>query len=291
MDVRDKTAVVTGAGSGVGRELALSFARGGANVVCCGRREHRLAETVVAIENEDGVGLAVPTDVADWNQVLNMVHVACERFGSIDVLFNNAGSFRYVGPVWEADPEVWWRDVTVNLLGSMHCCRAVLPYMIEQNSGIIINMDGGGGSLGPNAGGSAYGCSKAALCRFTEGLAREIEKEGYAILAFCMMPGLVRTEMTEYLVDTPEKMKWQKHVVELRETPSEFPADACAKATMKLLHIASPELNGRIFYVDTDYDRVEKRKDEIREENLYVLHLTTLDGVLEEWPEETSTIR
>ena len=282
--MRGKTAVITGAGSGVGRELARTFAREGVHVICCGRRENRLEETVTAITNEGGVGLAVPTDVANWDQVLRMVQYTRERFGDIDILFNNAGSFRYVGPVWEADPEVWWRDVTVNLLGSMHCCRAVLPHMIERKSGVIINMDGGGGSLGPNIGGSAYGCSKAALCRFTEGLARELEREGHPILVFCMMPGLVRTEMTDYLVDTSEKMKWQRHVVELRGTPAEFPADACAKATMELLRIAGPELNGRIFYVDTDYARLEKHKKEIREEDLFVLHLTTLDGVLGEWP-------
>jgi NAD(P)-dependent dehydrogenase (short-subunit alcohol dehydrogenase family) len=284
MDLKGKTAVVTGAGSGVGRELARFFARAGAYVVCCGRRESKLKETVNAIQDAGGVGLAVPTDVADWNQVLKMVKCTRERFGEIDILFNAAGSFRYVGPVWEADPEIWWRDVTVNLLGSMHCCRAVLPHMIERKSGFIINMDGGGGSLGPNIGGSAYGCSKVALCRFTEGLARELEREGHPILVFCMMPGLVRTEMTEYLVDSPEKMKWQGHVIEMRGTSAEFPADACAKATIELLSIASPELNGRIFYVDTDYVRIDKCKEKIRAEDLYVLHLATLDGVLGEWP-------
>jgi hypothetical protein len=122
-------------------------------------------------------------------------------------------------------------------------------------------------------------------------LQRSRMREGRAIFTFCMVPGLVRTEMTEYLVDTPEKLKWQRHVVELRGTSAEFPADACAKATAELLRIASPELNGRKFYVDTDYASVEKRRKEIREKNMYVLHLTTLGGVLGEWPESTSTIR
>jgi NAD(P)-dependent dehydrogenase (short-subunit alcohol dehydrogenase family) len=285
MNLEGKTVVVTGAGSGVGRELARVFARAGAYVVCCGRRERTLKETVAAIKDGGGVGLMVPTDVADWNQVLKMVKYTRESYGEIDILFNNAGSFKYVGPVWEADPEVWWRDVTVNLLGSMHCCRAVLPHMIKRKSGVIFNMDGGGGSLGPNVGGSAYGCSKVALCRFTEGLARELEREGHPILVFCMMPGLVRTELTDYLVDSPEKLKWQGHVIEMRGTSAEFPADTCAKAAIELLRIASPELNGRIFYVDTDYGRIEKRKRKIKEQDLYVLHLTTLDGVLGKWPQ------
>jgi NAD(P)-dependent dehydrogenase (short-subunit alcohol dehydrogenase family) len=284
MQLAGKTAIITGAGTSVGRALAIEFARAGANAVCCGRRKEQLQATVRMIEANGGCALAVPTDVSEWSQVRRMVDAALERFGQIDLLFNNAGSFQFVGAVWEADPEVWWADVRTNLLGSMQCCRAVLPHMIERNTGILLNMDGGGGSLGPNIGGSAYGCSKAAICRFTEGLARELEREGHHVLVFCMMPGFVRSEMTDYLVATPERLKWQRHVIGMRGSPAEFPADACAKATMELLRIAGPELNGRIFYVDTDFQRIGKNKSVIQNKNLYVLHLMTLDGVLGPWP-------
>jgi NAD(P)-dependent dehydrogenase (short-subunit alcohol dehydrogenase family) len=284
MELRGKTAIVTGAGTGVGQQLAIEFARAGANVVCCGRRAARLQETVRLIEQEGGRGSSLPLDVTKWDQVRRMAETTLEAFGRIDLLFNNAGSFRWVGPVWEADPEVWWGDVETNLLGSMLCCRAVLPHMIEAGSGVIINMDGGGGSLGPNVGGSAYGCSKAALLRFTEGLAIELEREGHRVLAFCMMPGFVQTEMTDYLTETAERKRWQAHVEGLRGSPSDFPPDACAKATMKLLEIASPELNGRIFYVDTDFRRINENKRRIRQEDLYVLHRVTLRGIQRQWP-------
>jgi NAD(P)-dependent dehydrogenase (short-subunit alcohol dehydrogenase family) len=284
MKLEGKTAVVTGAGSGVGRALALEFARGGMKVACCGRRSGKLDETVRMIMKEGGEALAVTADVTDWPQVTNMVERVLSRYGAVDVLFNNAGSFRFVGPVWSADPEAWWGDVRVNLLGSMMTCRAVLPGMMERDAGVVINMDGGGGSNGPNVGGSAYGCSKAALLRFTEGLAKELEAEGSGVLAFCMMPGFVRTEMTEYLIGTPEREKWQRHVRKLMGSAAELPPEACAKATMKLLAIASPELNGRIFYVDNDYERIGKNKKIIKEENLYVMHLMTLDGRLGPWP-------
>jgi NAD(P)-dependent dehydrogenase (short-subunit alcohol dehydrogenase family) len=219
-----------------------------------------------------------------------MAETAIKACGRIDLLFNNAGSFRWVGPVWEAEPELWWQDVKTNLLGSMLCCRAVLPHMIAAGSGIIINMDGGGGSLGPNVGGSAYGCSKAALLRFTEGLAAELEREGHPVLAFCMMPGFVQSEMTDYLTETPERKRWQAHVEGLRGSPSDFPPDACAKATMKLLQIACPELNGRIFYVDTDFRQIDKNKQRIRREDLYVLHRVTLRGVQRRWPHPDSDV-
>jgi NAD(P)-dependent dehydrogenase (short-subunit alcohol dehydrogenase family) len=274
MDLEGKTAIVTGAGSGVGRELAREFARHGARVVCCGRRASRLQDTLSAIEAQGGTGLALPVDVTDWAQVQHLVQATLAQYGQIDLLFNNAGSFQFVGPVWEADPAAWWQDVTVNLYGSMLCCRAVLPHMVERDSGILINMDGGGGSGGPNLGGSAYGCSKAALVRLSEGLARELEKVGSSVWVFCMNPGFVHTEMTEALIATPEKRAWQGHVVELMGSRDEMPPDACAKATMQLLRIAGPELSGRVFYVDTDWAEVERTRAEIRRQGWYVLRRT-----------------
>jgi NAD(P)-dependent dehydrogenase (short-subunit alcohol dehydrogenase family) len=278
MDLSGQTAIVTGSGSGIGRELAREFARAGANVVCCGRRALKLSESVALIEAEGGSAVAIPVDVTDWVQVQGMVQQALDRFGRIDLLFNNAGSFGFVGPVWEADPQFWWHDVTVNLYGSMLCCRAVLPHMIERDAGIIVNMDGGGGADGPNVGASAYGCSKAALVRFSEGLARELEKIGSSVLVFCMNPGFVRTDMTESLISTPQKRAWQPHVPRLMGSDQEVPPDTCAKATMRLLRVAGPELNGRTFSSDTDFDQVDRRRGAIRRENLYVMRRRTLRG-------------
>lgn len=271
MDLNERTAIVTGAGSGVGRELARTFAREGANVVCCGRTASRLDESVALIEAEGGTAVAIPTDVTDWDRVQRMAACALEQFGQIDLLFNNAGSFGFVGPLWEADPQIWWEDVTVNLYGSMLCCRAVLPHMIERGTGIIINMDGGDGAGGPNVGGSAYGCSKAAVVRFSEGLARELEQIGSSVLVFCMNPGFVRAAMTENLISTPQKQAWQTHVSKLMGSDQEMPPDACAKATLRLLRIAGPAFSGCVFGAHTDFEDVDRRQAVIREQNLYVM--------------------
>jgi len=271
MELRDRTAIVTGAGSGIGRELARTFAREGATVVCCGRTLSRLEETVQLIAAEGGVATAIRVDVTDWARVEAMVRQVLASYGGIDLLFNNAGRFQSVGPVWEADPELWWRDVSVNLRGTMLCCRAVLPSMIERDAGVIFTMDGGGGAGGPNVGGSAYGCSKAAIVRFTEGLARELERIGSAVLAFCMNPGFVRTPMTEGLIATPEKRTWQQHVPRLMGSAREVPPDACAKATLQLLRIAGPELSGRMFYVDTDFAEIDAKREVIAREDLLVM--------------------
>ena len=273
VSLQSKVALVTGAGTSIGRELAREFARHGAKVVCVGRRRQALDETVRLIEAEGGAALAIQADVTDRTLVEQMVQQSLAQFGQIDLLFNNAGSFHSVAPVWEVDPETWWQDVTTILYGSLLCCRAVLPHMRARNTGVIINMDGGGGAHGPNIAGSGYGCSKAALLRLSEGLARELEIDGSAVLVFCINPGFVRTEMTEYIASTPAGLQWQGFVKEwIEQGMGKQPWD-CAKATMKLLAIASPELNGCTFDVDTDFDAVARRKSEIREKHLLTLRL------------------
>jgi len=249
MELTGKVVIVTGAGSGVGRALALEFGRGGARVVCAARRADRLQETVTAIEAEGGTGLASPTDVTDIAQVDRMVSQALDAFGQVDVIFNNAGSFGSLGAVWEVDPDAWWHDVTVNLRGTMLCCRAVLPHMLQRDSGIVINMSGG--SQIP--GGTGYSSSKVAVVRFTELLARELEQEGSSVLAFTMGPGFVRTEMTELQIDTPMGRKWLPSSKEAVDKGSDRPPEDCARATMELVRIACPVLNGRTFGPDTDF--------------------------------------
>ena len=272
----DQVAIVTGAGTGIGREIALEFARAGARVACCGRRIELVRETISLIEKERGIGIAFHTDVTDQQQVEKMVSDTISQFGQIDLLFNNAGSLRCIGASWHVDPQEWWQDVKINLLGTMLCCRAALPSMVKRNQGIVINMDGGGGTPGPNIGGSAYGCSKAAILRFTESLAGELERVKSSVLVFAMNPGFVQTDMIKGLMADPEKQIWRSHIPGLIGSRFEARPNACAKATMKLLQIASPELNGRVFHFDTDFDLIEKNKKKIKDEKLYVLNWTTL---------------
>jgi len=282
MNLKDKVAVVTGASVGVGRELAREFARQGARVVCAARREGELKETVRLIKEEEGEAIFVVTDVTDPKQVETLFRKTFECYKQVDILFNNAGSLGAVGATWELEIDSWWHDVKVNLFGTYLCCRAVLPHMINRDNGVIINMDGGGGTPGPNVGGSAYGCSKAAILRFTESLAGELERIGSSVMAVCMNPGFVVSEMTKGAVDTPYKAKWLSHVVDLLASDEDVPQDRCAKTTMKLLDILAPELNGRIFRQDTDYDEVTANLKRIKTENLLVLKYITLEDSSEE---------
>lgn len=250
MDLRDRTAIVTGSGSGIGRALATAFAREGARVVCCARRKERLDETVRMIKADAGEALAVAADVTDRAQVQRMVQTALERFGSVDVLFNNAGSFQSIAGVHEVDPEVWWEDVTVNLLGCMLTTREILPHMMERDEGIIINMDGG-----RPVGGSGYACGKAGLMELTRLAAAELKMAGSSVMVFSAGPGLVRTEMTELQANTEAGHKW------IPSTRESFAAGKCrapeeiARTTVKLVELAKPEWSGKGIGPDTDFSQ------------------------------------
>jgi NAD(P)-dependent dehydrogenase (short-subunit alcohol dehydrogenase family) len=273
MNLENKTTIVTGAGTSIGREIALAFARGGARVICVGRRRELIEETARQIAQAGGEALAVRTDVTQARDVDELVRATLERFGQIDLLFNNHGSFASVAPVWQADPELWWRDVTINLFGTMLCCRAVLPHMMKRNAGVIINMEGGGGTSGPSVGGSGYGCSKAAVVRLTEGLARELEVASSDVLAFVMDPGFVPTDMTRHIATTEGGNRFQPFVRDWLAEGKGFAPDACAKATLRLLAVANKDLSGRAFGVTTDWDLVARTRSEIAHDNRYVLHL------------------
>jgi len=248
MEVKGSTVIVTGAGSGVGRALALEFARHGARVVCCGRRKDRLKETVASAEAEGGVALAVPCDITVRTQVQAMVARALDAFGSIDVLFNNAGSFQSIAGVHEVDPETWWQDVTVNLYGSLLTIREVLPHMLSRNTGIIINMNGG-----RPVGGSGYGCGKAGLMELTRILSEELKMATSAVMVFSAGPGLVRTEMTELQANTEAGRKWIPSTQECFDTGRVRQPEDVARATIRLVEIARPEISGKAYGPDTDF--------------------------------------
>jgi len=248
VELEGRTVIVTGSGSGIGRAIAIEFARNGAHVVCCARRKERIDETVKLIEGEGGTGLAVPTDVTQADQVTRMVETARERFGPICVLFNNAGRFNAIAGVHEAEADDWWQDVTVNLLGGLLTIRAVLPEMLARNEGIIINMNGG-----RPVGGSGYACGKAGLMELTRVLAAELRMMNSSVMVFGAGPGLVRTEMTELQANTEAGRKWIPSTKESFDAGRLRKPEEVALATIRLLTAAKPEWSGKSYGPDTDF--------------------------------------
>ena len=271
MDIDGITAIVTGSGRAIGRAIARELARNGARVVCCSRTEAELAETVQLITSDGGTATGLPTDVTDRDQVLKLVDHATEFFGDVDLLVNNAASFRAVGAAWEVDIDRWWKDIETNLLGSFLCCHAVLPRMMERNRGIIINMTGGGASS-PMLGGGAYGSSKAALMRVTDTLAAELGDD-YAIQVFGLDPGFVRSGISEHVAETPGGQRWLPYVKKDLEAGRDHPADDVGAAVANLVRIATPDLSGRIFSFADDFDSIARRATEIRQNDLRQLRV------------------
>jgi citronellol/citronellal dehydrogenase len=213
-----KIAIVTGASRGIGKAIALGFAREGARVVVAARSVEApseklpgsIHETVAEIEKIGGEALAVRCDVTDEASVTAMVEAALERFGRIDVLVNNA-AIDFPFPAAEMPLKRWEIVLRVNTTGPFLCSKAVLPSMIAQGGGSIVNItsnagaERGSGTVGYSA---IYGVSKAALDRFTWALAAEEGKHNIAVNA--VKPwGVVNTEGMRLWVPEEERAGWK----------------------------------------------------------------------------------
>ena len=190
MRLQDRVALITGAGRGIGREIALAYAKEGARLALAARTRSELEETARLTEASGSPTHIISTDVSDHSQVEEMLRQNLEQFSTVDILVNNAGLVGPVGPLQDNDVEHWLRTMQVNVIGVFLCCRAVLPTMLSHNRGKIINLYGG---RGPNL--SAYGASKVAVADLTETLALELQDQNIQVNA--MNPGSIDTRMWE----------------------------------------------------------------------------------------------
>ena len=171
MDITGKTVIVTGAARGLGRAIGEAFGSAGAKVALVDVLADELSRTADEMSREGITCAAFVADTTVPAQVEKMVEEVESTLGPVDVLVNNAGTFSYIGPVWEADPETWFRDVRTNLYGSFLCTRSVVRRMVERGAGYVINIVSGGGVGDPHPHSTSYATSKTGLMRLTEGLA------------------------------------------------------------------------------------------------------------------------
>jgi NAD(P)-dependent dehydrogenase (short-subunit alcohol dehydrogenase family) len=191
----DRTALVTGAGSGIGRAVALAFAAEGANVIVAGRRRAPLDETVALIERAGGKALAVTADVSRAADVQAVVDAVVDRFGSLDVAVNNAGVFRGGSPLAELSEEDWHTQLDTNVTGVFLALRAEIRQMRTQPAGgAIVNVASTFGVHTRHPGAAAYAASKAAVSVLTRGAALDHIRDGVRINA--VSPGAVDTPMS-----------------------------------------------------------------------------------------------
>ena len=193
MQLKDKVAIVTGGGRGIGRAIAIAYAAEGARVAIAARNTTQLDEVVAEIEANAGEVLAVPTDVQSRSEVENLIQKTVDHFGRIDILVNNAG-INPRGPFLDSTDEEWELGWQINVMGVVYCCRAALPVMKQQGSGNIINVGSGMGQVG-RSNLSVYCASKAALHGLTQSIAEEVWEDG--IIANVLIPGPVKTELSK----------------------------------------------------------------------------------------------
>jgi len=194
MRLQDKTAIVTGAGSGIGRATALRFAREGAAVACAGLRADDNVATVRAIETRGGNAVAIEADVTSDDDVAGMVQAAIEALGHVDILVNNAGQ-AVIGSVDEVERADWDRQMDVNVTSIYRGARAVWGHMRERGGGAILNTASIAGLIG-TPGQVAYATSKGAVVTMTRCLALDGAKD--RIRVNCVCPGWVQTPMVDH---------------------------------------------------------------------------------------------
>lgn len=189
-----KTAVITGAGRGIGKAIAIAYARAGAKVVCAARSYEEIEKTVVEISASGGQGIAVKTDVTCIEEVNSMCEAAVKEYGGIDILVINAGANYDRQNVENSDLENWRKTMEVNLFGACYCAHAAIPYLKQRGAAKIITIGSGLGHRG-FSGGSAYSCSKAGLWMLTRILAQELLQ--YNISVNELIPGPVQTSIDD----------------------------------------------------------------------------------------------
>lgn len=252
MRLAGKTAIITGAGRGIGKAIAIRFAKAQCSVVLASRTEAEL--NAVASEARDlGVRAeVVVTDIANPSDIKRLAAVTLERFGTLDVLVNNAGIYGPIGVFAETDLEQWWRAMEVNLRGTLLCTSAVIPAMMVRGSGKIINM-AGGGATSPLPNLTAYSVSKTGVVRLTENLAEELRP--YNIQVNAIAPGAVDTQLQDQLLAAGEQgageLYWR--IRKLRDTGAGgVSPDVAADLAVFLASNESDYLTGRLISAPHD---------------------------------------
>jgi 3-oxoacyl-[acyl-carrier protein] reductase len=202
VDFRDQVVLITGASRGIGRALAIDLARRGATVIGCARSQQDLEETLAEMRRLSPRSTVRVCDVSKRQEVDRMMKEVLAEFGRIDILVNNAGIAGPNHPLWEYPPDAWRQVIEIDLNAVFYCCRAVVPRMIAQNYGRIVNVASIAGKEG-NPSASAYAAAKSGVIALTKALGKELATHDIAVN--CITPAAARTrifdQITQEFVD------------------------------------------------------------------------------------------
>jgi NAD(P)-dependent dehydrogenase (short-subunit alcohol dehydrogenase family) len=245
------TALITGAGSGVGAAVARQLARRGVQIVLVGRRADKLAAVQQEIVQAGGTAEYYPCDVAEIDSVYRLEKEVSARLGSPQILFNSAGINTEFVPISESTPQEWIQTLNTNLVGTYLTCRVFMPGMLQSGWGRIINVTSASSLGAPGGVASAYQLSKVAVNHFTRQLAAELEGSG--VTANVLHPGEVKTEMWAAIkADASRRSGPGRKALNWTNWVEETGGDAPEKSAEVVLKLISPEgaaINGQFLWV------------------------------------------
>lgn len=245
-DLSGKTAIVTGASKGIGKSIALALGQQGANVVISSRKQEACDSVVAEFEQEDIIATGIACHMGNSEQIHGLVQKTIEKFGSIDIVINNAATNPIFGNVEDADAEAFDKIMNVNVKGPWELCKLALPHLKEVN-GNIINISSIEG-LTPGFGLGLYSVSKSALIAMTKVMAREWGKEGIRANVIC--PGLVETKFSEALTSNEQILK---HVVAKQAIQTVAQPIDMAGLALYLASDAAAFITGGVYTADGGY--------------------------------------
>jgi NAD(P)-dependent dehydrogenase (short-subunit alcohol dehydrogenase family) len=255
--IKEKSVLITGAGRGIGKRLAIGFAQAGARVALLSRSQAELDLAKLEIEQAGGSALRIRADVRDLEQVMAGVDRVRVTFGGLDVLIGAAAIQGPVGPFLGAKPKAWNETIEINLIGAANSCRAVLPPMIEKRSGKIV-LIGGGGAASARPFFTAYAASKSAVVRLVECLAEEVRDHNVQIN--CMAPGAAYTHMTDEILHAGEERAGAKEIEDAQRVriTGGVPPEKQMQLALFLASERSNHISGKLIHVNDDWKRFEQ---------------------------------
>jgi NAD(P)-dependent dehydrogenase (short-subunit alcohol dehydrogenase family) len=243
--LKNKTVIITGAGSGMGRAMANLFASAGANVVGTDVREDRLEQLQKEIKASNGIISVIKANIGDEKESGQMIQQAISSYKSLDVLINNAGILDDFMPVADLSTELWNKVMSVNINGPFFTCRAAVPQMLKQGKGVIINIASIGGLCGSRAG-VAYTTSKHDLIGLTKNIGFMYAQKG--IRCNAIAPGSVQTNIGEGM--HPNQFGYEKLSLGLPSNPRNAEPNEIAEIALFLASERASFINGSVITAD-----------------------------------------
>jgi NAD(P)-dependent dehydrogenase (short-subunit alcohol dehydrogenase family) len=252
MQLAERVALITGAGSGIGKAAALLLAKEGAKIAALGRTEDELQETVTQIKEAGGEAIPVGADISHPDEMQQAVQKIVNQWGRIDIVFANAGINGVWAPLEELEPDEWDKTINVNLKGTFLTVKYAVPYLKKQGGSVIVTSSVNGTRIFSNTGATAYSCTKAAQVAFTKMVALELAEHRVRVNVVC--PGAITTNI--------EESTEQRDLDEIRE-PVEYPegkipltdgkpgsSEQVAQLVLFLASDASSHITGTEMWID-----------------------------------------